>query len=117
MRYRLFENHVHRQLTGRVPFPPPTGVLGGAARDPARSRRAAEIAELARAVLGLGDDTAVTVAQLACREPGCPPVETVIAVLDPAGRRWTIHRPLADIDDPLVTGLLTLDAHGEPHAR
>lgn len=98
-------------------YPPSTGVLGGAARDPARGRRAGEIAQLARRTLGLTEDTAVTVSQLACREPGCPPVETVIAVLGPAGRRWTIHRPLADIDDAMVVGLLTLEPHGEPHAR
>ncbi|WP_019063689.1 hypothetical protein [Streptomyces prunicolor] len=46
-----------------------------------------------RRLLGLDEDTAVMVRQLACTEPGCPPVETVVAVLpmDGAARRWTLH--------------------------
>lgn len=95
--------------------PPLTGLLGGTSRDPNRGRRAGEIADLVRDTLALPEDTAVTVSQLTCREPGCPPVETVIAVLDSTGRRWTIHRPLTDIDDTLVTGLLDLDPHGDTH--
>ncbi len=57
-----------------------SGIHGGAAREPGRGRRAAQVADLVRLHLGL-PDAAVTVSQLACREPGCPPVETVIAVL------------------------------------
>jgi hypothetical protein len=44
--------------------------------------------------------------QLACTEPGCPPVETVVGVLpmDAAARRWTLHRPVTQItfDDLLA---------------
>lgn len=68
-----------------------------------------------RTTLSLPEDTTVTVSQLSCREPGCPPLETVIAILDDPPRRWTIHRPLAEIDDALVTGLLHHDPHGETH--
>ena len=57
----------------------------------------------------IAEDVAVTVQQLSCREPGCPPVETVIAVLDTPPRRWTIHRPLVEIDDETVTDLLAHD--------
>ena len=96
--------------------PSPLGALGAVGRDPSRGRRATEIADLARASLGLSADAAVTVSQVACREPGCPPVETVIAVLGRPARRWTIHRPLIEVDDALVTSLLTHDPHGEaPH--
>lgn len=98
-----------------TPAPGPLpGLLGGTRRDPRRGPRATEVAELVRLHLGL-PDAAVTVSQLACREPGCPPVETVIAVLGTTSRRWTIHRPLAEIDDALVTGLLTHDPHGDLH--
>ncbi len=57
---------------------------------------------------------AVTVQRLTCPEPGCPPIETVIAVLGTPPRRWTVHRPLTEIDDELVTGLLTHDPQGDP---
>jgi hypothetical protein len=60
------------------------------------------------------EGVAVTVQQLSCREPGCPPVETVIAVLGTRSRRWTIHRPLAEIDDAAVAGVLTHDSAHDP---
>ena len=75
------------------------------------------IGDLVRATLGLPADVAVTVQQLVCREPGCPPIETVIAVLQRPPRRWTLHRPLAEIDNGLVTGLLTNDPYGETHEQ
>jgi hypothetical protein len=79
--------------------------------------RARGIGDLVRATLGLPADVAVTVQQLACREPGCPPIETVIAVLQRPPRRWTLHRPVAEIDNGLVTGLLTNDPYGETHEQ
>ena len=89
---------------------PLDGLLDGSPPyDPARGRRAGEIAALVRSTLQIPDDVAVTVQQLSCREPGCPPVETVIAVLGTPSRRWTIHRPLAEIDDAAVAGVLAHD--------
>jgi hypothetical protein len=90
-------------------------LLGRSSHDPTRARRAAEIAELVRVTLRLPDDVAVTVQQLSCAEPGCPPVETVVAVLATPPRRWTIHRPLAEIDDALVTSRLTHSHLGDVH--
>ncbi|MER5663455.1 hypothetical protein [Streptomyces mirabilis] len=69
-----------------------------------------ELKETVRALLGLDDDTAVMIRQLACTEPGCPPLETVVAVLpmDGEARRWTLHRPADQItEDDLRTVLLT----------
>lgn len=44
-----------------------------------------------RVVAGLGEDDVVTVTQLACRDSGCAPVETVLAVLRPGA---PLHRTL-----------------------
>jgi hypothetical protein len=86
---------------------PLDGLLGRSPlRDPARGRRAGDITALVRSTLQIPEDVAVTVQQLSCREPGCPPVETVIAVLGTQPRRWTIHRPLAEIDDAAVEDVL-----------
>ncbi|MFH9575796.1 hypothetical protein ACH4MG_35360 [Streptomyces sp. NPDC017454] len=54
------------------------------------------------------------VRQLVCTEPGCPPLETVVAVLpmDGPARRWTLYRPADQItEDDLRAALLTDQQH------
>ncbi|WP_256725946.1 hypothetical protein [Streptomyces sp. IMTB 2501] len=73
-----------------------------------------ELKEAVRTLLGLDDDTAVVVRQLACTEPGCPPLETVVAVLpmEGAARRWTLHRPADQITEgDLRATLLAPEQH------
>jgi hypothetical protein len=89
------------------------GAVG--AQGPGRGAQAVRIAHLVRTVLTLPDDVAVTVQELSCREPGCPPVETVIAVLAVPSRRWTLHHPLTAISDEMVTRLLINDPDGGLH--
>lgn len=48
---------------------------------------------LARRVLDLPDDTAVTVSEVVCRDPGCPGLETVILVLPPGGPTRLLRIP------------------------
>ncbi|MEM9039510.1 MAG: hypothetical protein AAGD33_06415 [Actinomycetota bacterium] len=44
-------------------------------------------------------DATVLVTELACSEPGCPPIETVIAVLADTGNvQYKIHKPVAEVD-------------------
>lgn len=91
------------------------GLLGrSAAPDPERSSRAAEIGDLVRTALALPEQAAVTVQQLACTEPGCPPIETKIAVLGMgSARRWTLHTPLSEVADSDVRRLLDQHPEGE----
>ena len=52
-----------------------------------------------RALLDLSDDDVVSVTELACRESGCPDVETVVALLR-AGekpRAAKFRKPLRDV--------------------
>jgi hypothetical protein len=67
-----------------------------------------------RQSLDLGDDTAVMIRQLACTEPGCPPIETVVAVLpmDGPARRWTLHRPVDQISSDDLRALLDNSPEG-----
>ncbi|MFI6468987.1 hypothetical protein ACIBL5_01770 [Streptomyces sp. NPDC050516] len=68
-----------------------------------------------RRLLALDEDTAVMIRQLACTEPGCPPLETVVAVLPMAGpaRRWTLHRPAGQVTEgDLRAALLTTTREG-----
>jgi hypothetical protein len=62
-----------------------------------------------RDVLGLGDEHAIVIQELACAEPGCPPVETVIGVLAAGrpARRWTLHQPLSGLTAGAVRSALT----------
>ncbi len=54
--------------------------------------------QLARELLDLDDETTVMVTELQCSEPGCPPIETVIAVLRVGEREQIkIHKPLAEV--------------------
>ena len=51
--------------------------------------------------LGLTEADLVSIAELACHEPGCPPVETVVTVhrADGARHDWRVHKPLAEINE------------------
>ncbi len=49
--------------------------------------------------LGLGENITVMVTELECTEDGCPPLETVIAILDNPGnpRQFKIHKPISEV--------------------
>ncbi len=53
----------------------------------------------------------VLVAELACTEPGCPPIETMIALLDDGGRtQHKVHKPVAEVTLDDVRAALVGDA-------
>ena len=78
---------------------------------------AAQIKQWAVEVFDLGDEaTTVMVTELRCSEPGCPPLETVIALLGPSGppRQHKIHKPMAEVVyDDLARLAERLDPHEE----
>lgn len=78
----------------------------------ARSDTAA-LKAVVRDTLQLGAEHTVVIQQLDCAEPGCPPVETVVAVLSAGvpARRWTLHQPLTDLTAEAVRTALTEGEH------
>ena len=70
--------------------------------------KSAQIKVWVREALGLDPDTPMTVAELACRDEGCPDIETVIGVLEPDKpiRTIRIHAPMAAVTAQLVTEAL-----------
>jgi hypothetical protein len=62
-------------------------------------KSARQIKGWARELLAPGEAATIIVSELRCTEPGCPPVETVIAVLRGPGdtRQFKIHRPSAEV--------------------
>jgi hypothetical protein len=83
--------------------------------------RTTEIKAWTTEALGLTDDVAVMVTELRCTEPGCPPLETIVAVLGGDGptRQYKIHKRLDDVTREDVRAIsaheATSDGHG-PHS-
>ncbi|MCU0571257.1 MAG: hypothetical protein MUF49_32410 [Oculatellaceae cyanobacterium Prado106] len=49
-------------------------------------------------LLQLDPDMVVSISQLQCQEPGCPPIETAITVLSQPPQLFKIHKAIADIE-------------------
>ena len=76
--------------------------------------RAGEVKVWVTEHLGLAEADLVTIAQLACHEPGCPPVETVVTVHASGGERrsWHVHKSLSEVDEmDVVTALSSEKSH------
>jgi hypothetical protein len=56
-------------------------------------------------ILEVDSDISISINQLACREPGCPPIETVIAVMSTPIKQYKIHKAVNDIDEIDICGL------------
>ncbi|MBE7382274.1 MAG: hypothetical protein F6J95_012800 [Leptolyngbya sp. SIO1E4] len=48
-------------------------------------------------LLKLDPEVSISVSQLQCKEPGCPPIETVITILSQPAQQYKIHKALDDI--------------------
>jgi hypothetical protein len=61
-----------------------------------------------REQLHLSDDVVVSVTELACREPGCPDVETIVAILtaDKKPRTVRFHKRIVEIDQSELAAAL-----------
>ena len=62
--------------------------------------------------LSLDESIPVSVSQLTCTEPGCPPLETVIAVMSQPPKTFKIHRPAAEISQVDVVQMLRENTDG-----
>ena len=50
--------------------------------------------------------------ELTCTEPGCPPIETVIAVVDSGdGRMWKLHMPMNEVTEEMIASLDQASVH------
>jgi len=76
--------------------------------------RADQIKAWTRAVFHLNDETTVMVTELECREPGCPPIETVIALLKGPGdtQQYKIHKTASEVG---LSDLEELVGKEQPH--
>jgi hypothetical protein len=68
-------------------------------KDTGKSQKVREIKAWTADILRLDEDVGLMVSELQCTEPGCPPIETVIAVLRPNGEKtqFKIHLALSEV--------------------
>ncbi|MBM3796444.1 MAG: hypothetical protein FJW31_20820 [Acidobacteria bacterium] len=71
------------------------------------SLKTSQVKTWVRERLALSEDAVVMVTELRCTEPGCPPLETVIAVLDGPGskRQFKLHKGVAEVTPEDVAAL------------
>jgi hypothetical protein len=96
----------------------PLRVLGNSSSSPERAAKVRSIKDWARAELGLPDHVVVMATELRCTEPGCPPLETVVAILrDGRQQQFKIHKALADIvaEDVRAGAHELLEGRGRAH--
>jgi hypothetical protein len=69
--------------------------------------RTAEIKGWVRERFRLPDDLVVAVTELACREEGCPDIETVIGIMRPGEKVETLrlHKPIDQIEEDDIAEL------------
>jgi hypothetical protein len=100
------------ETTGHTFIPPSDDAPAWRRLDPAH---AAAIKQWTRELLGLGDDAVVTVQEIACADPGCPLVETVIVVFEETRtRRWKLTRPRVAVTRTMVAQTVDTPAESTP---
>ena len=57
--------------------------------------------------LTLDESVPISISQLTCTEPCCPPLETVIAVMTQPPKTYKIHRPAVEISQEDVVQTLS----------
>jgi len=85
--------------------------------DEGRANRVREIRSWVRESHGIPEETTVMVTELACTEPGCPPLETVVAVLHSPGdtRQAKVPLGLADVTRDHVQAMVFQPASTGSH--
>ena len=58
----------------------------------------------------LSDNTIISIAELSCHEPDCPPIETVITVRYENGsmKNWRVAKPISEVKE---TDIYELEEH------
>ena len=75
-------------------------MLGFTTKSPDRAGALALVRGWTKARFALTDDETVTVSELACSVPGCPPIETHVVFWTAAGRHhFKIFKPLAQVTE------------------
>jgi hypothetical protein len=82
--------------------------FGSGGRNDADKQRAEAIKSGIRRALSLSVETAITVSEIACADPVCPVLETVILIMEPGQktRAYKLHGALNDLDPEAIRAAL-----------
>ena len=58
-------------------------------------------------ILTIDSEIPISINQLQCHEPDCPPVETVIAIMSSPPQQYKIHKPISEIIETDINLLTT----------
>ncbi|MGU3468533.1 hypothetical protein ACLBXO_27150 [Methylobacterium sp. C33D] len=86
------------------------------ARSAERAAIAARLKQELRTALGLADADALAVNEIACADPGCPDMETIVLVMRAGAptRALRIRRPIDAVNSDDVAALVAEDRSSEP---
>lgn len=54
----------------------------------------------------LNEQATISLNQLTCHEPGCPPIETAIVILEQPPKQYKIHKSIAEIEQADIEQLV-----------
>ena len=74
---------------------------------PTNPEKLAQIKSWTTELLALNQSTPISISQLRCHEPGCSPIETVIAVMTTSPQTYKVHKAASDVDYQDVVDALT----------
>jgi len=72
----------------------------------ANTEQTRQVKEWIYQALKLDEEIPISLSQLQCTEPNCPPLETVIAVMKNPVEQYKIHKPIAEIEYTDITELI-----------
>jgi hypothetical protein len=74
-----------------------------------KSGNSSNIKQWTRDIFSLSEEAVIMVSELQCHEPDCPPIETVIAIMQTGvpQRTFKIHKPIDQIGQSELEELLT----------
>ncbi|MDJ0737139.1 MAG: hypothetical protein QNJ47_24230 [Nostocaceae cyanobacterium] len=78
----------------------------GKQSQPSNSQQIQQIKQWVYQVLEVNEEIPVSLSQLQCTEPGCPPIETVINVMLNPVQQYKIHKSMAEIEYADISQLL-----------
>lgn len=64
----------------------------------ANSQEIKQVKQWIYQALQIDDEISISLSQLQCTEPGCPPIETVINVMTNPVQQYKIHKSIAEIE-------------------
>ncbi|VEP12828.1 conserved hypothetical protein [Hyella patelloides LEGE 07179] len=59
-------------------------------------------------ILNLDEQVTISLNQLTCHEPGCPPIETAIVIMKQPPKQYKIHKSIAEIERTDIERLIEI---------